>query len=134
MNKKLQEKLFKKYPEIFANTDKPFSQSLMGFGICCEDGWYWLIEQLCSVLQKGTDKYEDPQAVAFQVKQKWGGLRFYVDGANDKQRAMISLVENMSLSICEDCGTMKNVKLVGKSWLRTLCEDCEEKNKNESPQ
>jgi hypothetical protein len=54
-----------------------------------------------------------------QVKEKLGGLRFYVSGANEEQRAIINFAETLSLSTCEVCG--KKGKIGGKSQIATRC-------------
>ena len=49
----------------------------MCWGFSCGDGWYLLIDRLCSSLQWDTDTNKYPQVVATQVKEKYGTLRFY---------------------------------------------------------
>lgn len=61
--------------------------------------------------------------IAVQVKEKFGGLRFYVHGANDEQYAIISSMEHMSQYVCEECGTMKGSMLYSMGWYKTLCPD-----------
>jgi hypothetical protein len=61
--------------------------------------------------------------VVAQVKEKFGGLRFYVDGGTEKHWAYIRFAEAMSYSICEECGATRNVsQTVG--WIRTICVPC----------
>jgi len=55
MNKVLQNKLFEKYPEIFAQKDLDKTQTLMCWGIACGDGWYNIIDTLCENLQNYCD-------------------------------------------------------------------------------
>jgi hypothetical protein len=55
MKQELQEKLYKKYPKIFQDKDKSMEETCMCWGIDCNDGWYWLIDKLCSNLQFNTD-------------------------------------------------------------------------------
>jgi hypothetical protein len=72
-------------------------------------------------------EWEQQQAnipVAVQVKEKFGGLRFYVTGGTDAQHTMIEFAENMSYRICEDCGTTKDAKCRRQGWHRTLCVPC----------
>jgi hypothetical protein len=57
--------------------------------------------------------------VASQVKEKFGGLRFYVDGANKEHHNFIWFAENMSYRTCEECGAPG--KLYTGGWHRTLC-------------
>lgn len=64
-------------------------------------------------------KSEVHQVVAAQVKEKFGGLRFYVDGGDDEIYAMISFAEAMSYRMCEECGSPGTTG--GRGWIRTLC-------------
>lgn len=56
MNQELQNKLFEKYPKIFGQKDLPMTQTAMCWGISCGDGWYNIIDTLCSFLQGLVDK------------------------------------------------------------------------------
>jgi hypothetical protein len=122
----MQEKLNKKFPKIFRDTDKTPRESCMAFGVSTGDGWYWIINHLCRALQERTDEHGEPQVVAAQIKEKFGGLRFYVNGASDEQYSLIHFTENLSFSVCEECGCMANVSLRKTGWIRTLCDTCEE--------
>jgi hypothetical protein len=62
-----------------------------------------------------------PQVIAVQVKEKFGTLRFYVDGGNEVTHAMINMAESMSARTCEKCGAPG--KLRGKTWLYTACDE-----------
>jgi len=68
-----------------------------------------------------------PQIVASQVKEKFGGLRFYVEGATDAQYAVISFVESLSYKVCERCGSMKDIGRT-EGWISTICKECVDKN------
>ena len=60
-----------------------------------------------------------------QMKEKFGTLRFYYSGGNDRIHALVNLTENLSASVCEVCGTLGTLcKKSGGSWVKTLCEDC----------
>ena len=126
MNTKLTNKLFKKYPKIFRQKDLSIKESCMPWGICCRDGWYDLIDSLCSLLQWDIDKNGEPQIEAIQVKEKYGSLRFYTNGETKKQYGYINFAEYFSTHICECCGSNKNVKQT-EGWITTLCEDCMKK-------
>lgn len=60
--------------------------------------------------------------VAVQVKEKFGGLRFYADNTDERHYDIISTVEALSYRVCEKCGTMKDVKLRTGGWHKTLCD------------
>ena len=59
-------------------------------------------------------------SVAVQVKEKFGGLRFYVNRATDKHWNFISFAESMSYRTCEECGAVGETYTDG--WHRTLCD------------
>lgn len=120
MNIKLQNKLFKKYPKLFRQRKLSMQETCMCWGIDCGDGWYWLIDNLCNYISKVDEAVE-----ATQVKEKYGTLRFYIDGGSDKIEAAISFAEFLSGKICETCGST-DAKLRGKSWLSTKCDKCME--------
>ena len=137
MTKELDEKLCAKYPKIFVNRHGDMKETLMCWGFECGDGWYWLIDNLCSHLQFNTDKNNsggnegrNPQIVAVQVKEKFGGLRFYTEGASTGQHAVISFAESLSYHICENCGSTKNVGHTTMGWIQTLCEECKGDSKS----
>jgi hypothetical protein len=58
--------------------------------------------------------------VAVQVKEKFGGLRFYVQAATDKHYNYISFAESMSYHTCEICGNPG--KRYTDGWHTTLCD------------
>jgi hypothetical protein len=61
------------------------------------------------------------QVVASQVKEKFGTLRFYINGGDDYIYGLISMAESMSSVTCEICGKPGTVN--GGSWLSTRCEE-----------
>jgi hypothetical protein len=61
-----------------------------------------------------------PHITASQVKEKFGGLRFYTNGYTDEVSAMISMAESMSYRTCEVCGSPGRSNSYG--WISTLCD------------
>jgi hypothetical protein len=57
--------------------------------------------------------------VAAQVKEKFGGLRFYVNAATDKHYHYITFAESMSYRTCEKCGAPGKTYRMG--WHKALC-------------
>ena len=102
-------------------------KTCMAFGIAVNDGWYNIIDSLCKNIME-----TDPPATfkALQVKEKWGGLRFYITGETDEIYALISTAEDVSFNVCEDCGTTKNVTTEG-GYILTLCKACREKREKQ---
>lgn len=118
MKIELQQKLIKEFDFIKKSIDRAKKNSyfiiLISFGFEVGNGWFSLIWKLCEDLRKlNFNGYIE------QVKEKFGGLRFYVSNATDEQYKIIHKAENKSYKICEKCG--KKGKLTKEGWLITLC-------------
>lgn len=61
------------------------------------------------------------QVVAIQVKEKFGGLRFYYNGGDDYIKGVVDMAEEMSYVTCEECGAPGKPTKGG--WIRTLCKE-----------
>ena len=59
------------------------------------------------------------QVVAIQVKEKFGGLRFYFSGGDDYIDGVVNMAETMSYRTCEECGASGN----SEGYIQTLCEE-----------
>lgn len=175
MNEQLDKQLVEKYPKIFRDRNGDMRRTLMCWGFEHGDGWYNIIDALCSNIQHHVDwkreqraqalrfnrrlkkaielnsiepllingrdsdfwvksatedlenkKFREVpkkvhQVVAVQVKEKFGGLRFYTNGTDDVVRGMISMAETMSFRTCEVCGNPGKVRHGG--WITTLCDE-----------
>ena len=58
-----------------------------------------------------------------QIKEKFGGLRFYYDGGDAEVSGMVRMAEAWADRSCEECGN-KGVRRSG-GWIRTLCDEHE---------
>ncbi|RLD64344.1 MAG: hypothetical protein DRJ01_01115 [Bacteroidetes bacterium] len=116
MNKQNTEKLFERFN--FFRPELPITESLMAFGFECGDGWFDIIWDLCEKIEPLVDE----EFNVFQVKEKFGGLRFYVDGSSDIVYDLITEAEDKAEVTCEVCG--KPGKSRGGGWIRTLCDEC----------
>ena len=130
MDQELQNKLYEKYPKLFKQKDLPATQTCMCWGIETGPGWYWIIDNLCDCIQSYIDANKKEQVEVVQVKQKFGGLRFYVTHSDRLIDGMIWLAEHYSYDTCEKCGSMHNITRT-KGWIRTLCKECAEKEINQ---
>jgi hypothetical protein len=100
------------YPELFAS---PHLREIR-----CYPGWVGLLNALCRTLQNYVDDYPDArQLVIVQIKEKWGGLRVYVDGGDAFTKGVIALATEVSLTMCEVCG--QRGSLVGDPWVSVRC-------------
>jgi len=88
------------------------------------DGWRDLLERACIRIRAAV-RAHGGTFCATQIKEKYGTLRFYWDGAmspaaTTKVEEAIDLAEARSACTCEICGEMG--RLYGLSWLTTRCE------------
>ena len=70
------------------------------------------------------DGYRSSHPRASQVKEKLGGLRFYMTCGNDEIFDLINKAEALSYKTCEECG--KPGEQRGPGWIYTLCDYCHE--------
>lgn len=126
MHDELQKILRERYPLIFpvVRSDRdplgPVPAAFAVWGFECGDGWFDLLDALALNLQAATKSGGAPQAVAVQVKEKFGALRFYAVGADAAQHAMIEVAETMSARLCEVCGNRGEL-MSRRGWMMTRC-------------
>jgi hypothetical protein len=114
----------KQYDEFVDRLHTKFPAMFSGRygGIACGSGWWPMIENLCGVIQAHIDhsKGKCPQVIVDQVKEKFGTLRFYVQGGDEFTGGAIWFAESMSGQMCEECGAPG--KRHGDGWVRTQCD------------
>lgn len=106
---------------------KMFSGQYGGF--CIGPGWWPILESLCANIQSHIDwqnkNHEKhpvvPQVIVTQIKEKFGGLRFYFDGGDDNVYGMVRMAEAWAEHVCEECG--KPGKSRNTGWIKTLCDE-----------
>jgi hypothetical protein len=108
---------------------KMFEGKYGGFAVGA--GWYPILEILCSNIQHHLDWKEKqgnpvPQVTVSQIKEKFGGLRFYYDGGDDEISGMVRMAEAWADASCEECGAPGKSRNGG--WIRTLCDKHEEEH------
>ena len=100
-------------------------------GVAVGAGWWPIIESLCANIQRHIDWNQEQlekynrgegceQVVVAQIKEKFGGLRFYYDGGNDAIYGMVRMAEAWADHSCEKCGAPGKTRNLG--WIRTLCD------------
>lgn len=132
MKLELQAELLRRNPKFFRKPGEgrlqderaPFDER----GIECGDGWFALIERLSTacedeidaLISQGVTEVHWPRVA--QIKEKFGGLRFYVNGSvTDELRALVLTVEEEeSRHTCECCGAPG--KLREGRWRHTYCD------------
>lgn len=90
----------------------------------CNDGWFKILDDLSRDL---TNIIEETgcSCRCDDVKEKYGELRFYMDTETVEMSTLILKAEKLSSVTCELCGAQG--KLIGTTWVSTLCIDCAEK-------
>jgi hypothetical protein len=123
MKKELDRQLCEKYPELFRGRHKSRQETCMCWGFECGEGWFGLISDLCHNLTNYCveNNIEIPEVV--QVKEKFGGLRFYIGETPENHWHpicdIISAAEKKSYETCEVCGLPGKPNKEG--WIRTTC-------------
>jgi hypothetical protein len=103
------------YPAMFSG---PYG------GIAVDTGWWPIIASLCAGIQhhldwKNRQSLVVPQVTVAQIKEKFGGLRFYYDGGDDVINGMVRMAEAWASQTCEECGAPGTSR--GGGWIKTLC-------------
>lgn len=84
----------------------------------------WMIERCDEILENGIENLVITPKVSHvtvdQVKEKFGGLRFYYSGGDDAVSGMVSMAESWAAVTCETCGDRGTLRHGG--WIRTLCD------------
>jgi hypothetical protein len=123
-----QKQMEEKYPKML-------SGQYGGFAV--GEGWWVILDKLMGQIQhhidwKNREREVVPQVVISQIKEKFGGLRFYYDGGDDYISGLVTMAESWAGSICEDCGSIGTRRDGG--WIRTLCDkheaEYQERKKN----
>jgi hypothetical protein len=121
-----EKRLHERFSEMFS---QPYG------GVAVGKGWWQIIESLCVNIQdhvnwrnEHKEKYNRGEGcqpvVVDQIKEKFGGLRFYYTGGDDTVDGMVRMAESWAASSCEVCGVPGKLRSGG--WMRTLCDYHEE--------
>lgn len=127
-----------KFPDIFADRNKPMSETCMCWGFDVGPGWHVIIHDACEKLSF-LGKAFGLIVVADQIKEKFGTLRFYhhvikdpnapsthwtddaLSMAYDVIDDVVSHAERKTENACEECGEHGDcVTICG--WVSTLCD------------
>lgn len=128
------DKLIEDYPFVFKDMESTSNYSL-------PSGWYLLVDKLCSDLsvlldeeqKKIKENHEEPLFMLLQIKEKFGGLRFYymMNTENDtlyqEIRKLIDIAEDTSYNTCEITGKPGKLCRSGMHY-HTFCEELRIKN------
>jgi len=91
-------------------------ESLLAEGEELTGRYGWVVDYF---EENPTDPLEGFKVV--QVKEKFGDLRFYVEGGEGTFDGVIALAEMVSARTCIQCGAPARSMLLPSGWPRTLC-------------
>src|SRR5208283_513733 len=115
MNVTKEKKLVKRF-KFFTRPDQ-HDLPIDAYGFECDNGWFDLIWRLCEHIEPLVDK----DFYVVQVKEKFGGLRFYTSGTlNGVVYEYIQDAENEAIHTCESCGKPGKLKKIN-GWYLTAC-------------
>ena len=124
MRKELEQRLLERWPRWF-DTEGDIRCTAMPRGFEHDDGWFDILWRLCEDLEPLVAEFEQESGTQFevlQVKEKFGGLRFYVNcRRNEAIRQRIGIAADESFRTCEICGqpgTLREAR-----WIKTLCDE-----------
>lgn len=89
----------------------------------CGDGWFDLLWQLSTQLEAVLAALPETERDTFaptNVKEKFGGLRFYMTRYTPEMERAISWAEGQSIRTCEECGK-PGARLEAVGVIRTHC-------------
>jgi hypothetical protein len=123
MQKALEQKLVERWPTWF-DTEGDVRYTAMPWGFTHDDGWFDILWRLCEDLEPLVAEFEAAGGHKFevlQVKEKFGGLRFYVNHKSDAIRQRIEAAIEESFHNCEICEKPGNLREYG--LIKTLCDE-----------
>lgn len=132
MREDLDKKLVAAFPNLYQDRFSDMKQTCMCWGFSCADGWFKLIWDLSEKLERlilAIPEEERKNFRALQVKEKYGGLRFYMVCETKEMSDLIEKAELESERTCESCGRKLTAKIRGKRWVYTMCLPCELKRR-----
>jgi hypothetical protein len=94
---KQNEELYDKYPMLFRQKDLSAQETCMCWGIACGDGWFNIIDDACKELTE-LAKANNAVIEFVQVKEKFGGLRLYIEIKQENKETERAVVLDIMLT------------------------------------
>lgn len=140
MKKELQNRLAEEFPFMRCKPEEAIGDFYCIVDIDVGDGWYGLLYDMCKEITEVLEtEGESVNLVVEQIKEKFGGLRFYFHLNREKQESLHLLpgedrvyeeifniaekYEDRSWDVCEICGCGGTLRR-DLIWMSTLCDKC----------
>jgi hypothetical protein len=129
---------FKKYQtdEFYDFLREKFPNSLQKcWDFSIGAGWYPILYNFCVFLEKIKESGNEVDIA--QVKEKFGGLRIYVNNVKvsdddvDRIYEYINQLEKLADKVCEKCGSTEEISKDSSKhfWIKSYCKKCHEERK-----
>lgn len=119
-HEKFNTEMKEKFPKLYED---------LSWGFAIGPGWYHLINLLSFKIDSYLSSQKDISVNVVQVKEKFGSLRFYVNGGDEYIYGLIDMAEAMSHYVCEKCGNIGESRNL-EGFYATLCETHYEESLN----
>jgi len=100
-----------------------FHKDIETYGCECKPGWWDIIWSTSQLLNEISEKLDTPIKVS-QIKEKFGGLRYYIHNGTEESYEIIRKAEDKSYKVCDICG--KKGTLSDEGWMKTRCDEHKE--------
>jgi hypothetical protein len=121
MDKDWRDELAARFPELCGTYKGDPRKTCMAWGFCIGDGWKDLFTELLEKMDK-----LDPKPELAQVKEKFGGLRVYLEKWNEDAEELIREAEKKAAKTCDWCGAPGKID-PKSAWARCRCEKHKDK-------
>ena len=136
---------YEKYDAFIKRLTEEYPRAMRNVycGVSINEGWYHIVESLVRNIHhhikwkrqmrlrdlRKQRKGEEVDGVTdyvhhieiHQIKEKFGGLRFYYQGGDEQVHGMVRMAEAWAGTACEVCGNRGQSRQGG--WVRTLCDE-----------
>lgn len=130
------------YLPLVERLNPKWREKIFIFSISCGLGWKKIVFQLVEELDKVWDGFDGKRGrenwTLCQAKEKFGGLRFYIEHPSNPERTdqtfvAIERAVQAAWKTCERCGAMGYTTSDG-GRIATVCEACEKRWKGRGTQ
>ena len=134
MNDENTQKLFQNFPRLYRVEAQDKPDTFMHWGFECGDGWFRLIYDLSSAIErearkKGIDPASHDWPRVRQVKEKFGTLRYYISTPGPDADDINNLIAEHRNSVISfrpvaSIDAIRNLVEVAEAQSEHICESC----------